>query len=235
MEYTVMLPAAGSGRRMGAGENKLFLPLGGLPILIRTLGVFERDPACRQIILAVRPDERGRIRGMLSGAGITKVTAMPDGGQERQDSVHACVRAFMEAGGQDDSVVMVHDAARPFISPKVIGELAATAAEHGAAIAAVRAKDTVKQVRDGLVQSTPDREELWLVQTPQAFRAGLLAEAESRAEADGFLGTDESMLVERSGHPVRIVESTYDNVKMTTKEDLAIGEVLLKRLEEEKE
>ncbi|MET3574312.1 2-C-methyl-D-erythritol 4-phosphate cytidylyltransferase [Bhargavaea ullalensis] len=233
MEYTVMLPAAGSGRRMGAGENKLFLPLGGEPILIRTLRVFEEDPACRGIILAVRPDERERIRKMLVEAGIQKAAAMPDGGEERQDSVRACVRAFIEGGGDGGSVVMVHDAARPFISRRVIGELAVSAGRHGAAIAAVRAKDTVKQVHGGIVESTPDRESLWLVQTPQAFRASLLSRAEEQAAADGFLGTDESMLVERLGHPVRIVESTYDNVKMTTKEDLAIGEVLLKRLEEE--
>ncbi|SIT87507.1 2-C-methyl-D-erythritol 4-phosphate cytidylyltransferase [Edaphobacillus lindanitolerans] len=230
-----MLPAAGSGRRMGAGENKLFLRLGGEAILVRTLRVFDEDPDCRGIILAVRPDERERIRKMIEESGITKVSAMPDGGGERQDSVRACVRAFIGSGGSGDAVVMVHDAARPFISRTVIGELASVAAEHGAAIAAVRSKDTVKRVRDGLVESTPDRNSLWLVQTPQAFRAALLAEAEERAEADGFLGTDESMLVERLGYPVRIVESTYDNVKMTTKEDLAIGEVLLKRLEEEHE
>lgn len=232
MEYTVMLPAAGSGRRMGAGENKLFLPLAEKPILVRTLSVFQQDPDCAGIILAVRPDERDRIRGMLEDYGITKVTAMPDGGGERQDSVRACVRAFGAAGGTDDAVVMVHDAARPFLSRRVIRELAETAAGHGAAIAAVPSKDTVKQVTDGVVEATPDRSTVWLVQTPQAFRAGLLAEAEEKAFADGFLGTDESMLVERLGHPVRVVESTYDNLKMTTKVDLAIGEALLKRQEE---
>ncbi|EMR06357.1 2-C-methyl-D-erythritol 4-phosphate cytidylyltransferase [Bhargavaea cecembensis DSE10] len=232
MEYTVMLPAAGSGRRMGAGENKLFLPLAGKPILARTLSVFQQDPDCAGIILAVRPDERDRIREMLADHGITKVTAMPDGGGERQDSVRACVRAFMDSGSADDAVVMVHDAARPFLSRRVIRELAETVREHGAAIAAVPSKDTVKQVADGVVEDTPDRSTVWLVQTPQAFRAGLLAEAEEKALSEGFLGTDESMLVERLGHPVRVVESTYDNLKMTTKVDLAIGEALLKRQEE---
>jgi len=232
MDYTVMLPAAGSGRRMGAGENKLFLPLAGKPILVRTLSVFQNDPDCAGIILAVRPDERERIREMLAAHGITKVTAMPAGGGERQDSVRACVCAFMEAGGKDDSVIMVHDAARPFLSRRVIRELAETVREHGAAIAAVPSKDTVKQVADGIVESTPDRSTVWLVQTPQAFRAGLLAEAEEKALEEGFIGTDESMLVERLGHPVRVVGSTYDNLKMTTKVDLAIGEALLKRQEE---
>lgn len=232
MQYTVMLPAAGSGRRMGAGENKLFLPLAGKPILVRTLSVFQQDPNCTGIILAVRAEERERIQEMLSDYGITKVTAMPDGGGERQDSVRACIRTFMDAGGAADAVVMVHDAARPFLSRRVIRQLAETVNESGAAIAAVPSKDTVKHVEDGAVVSTPDRSRVWLVQTPQAFRAGLLAEAEEKALADGFLGTDESMLVERLGHSVRVVESTYDNLKMTTKVDLAIGEGLLKQQEE---
>lgn len=199
------------------------MKLEGKPILAHTLGVFEGDSACKGIILAVKPDERSVIESMLEQFAITKVTAMVDGGGERQNSVAACIRAY-----DGDGVVLVHDAARPFIRRAVINELVKVAAEHGAAIAGVRAKDTMKFASAGVVEETVDRDMLWIIQTPQAFRYALLQEASTRAEVEGFLGTDESMLVERLGYSVRIVESTYDNVKMTTQEDLVFGEILLK-------
>lgn len=228
MTYTVMMPAAGSGQRMGAGFNKLFLMLGEKPIFIHTLTVFEEDPACTGIILAVKREEQEEMRSLLEQYDIKKVNAIVDGGTERQYSVHACLKAHHENG-----IVLVHDAARPFIRRGVIEELVDTAAEHGAAIAAVQAKDTMKLAPSGIVEKTVDRDMLWIVQTPQAFQYGVLKEASDKAEVDGFLGTDESMLVERLGYPVRIVTSTYDNVKMTTQEDLAIGEILLKRQKRE--
>ncbi|MBE1553144.1 2-C-methyl-D-erythritol 4-phosphate cytidylyltransferase [Sporosarcina limicola] len=224
MDYTVMMPAAGSGKRMGAGYNKLFLELEEKPILIHTLDMFEKDPACVGMILAVKPEERVQIESMLERFAITKVRALVDGGTERQYSVKMCIKAH-EASG----IVLVHDAARPFIHHLVVRELVEVAAEHGAAIAGVKAKDTMKYVQAGIVEGTVDREKLWIIQTPQAFQFDLLQKASDKAEAEGFLGTDESMLVERLGHPVRIVESTYDNVKITTQEDLVFGEVLLRR------
>ena len=224
MNYTVMMPAAGSGQRMDAGFNKLFLKLDDKPILIHTLQVFEGDPACVGVILAVKPEERAQIQSMLDQFAINKVTALVDGGGERQDSVAACIRAH-DGGG----IVLVHDAARPFIRRSVITELVKVAEKHGAAIAGVRAKDTMKYVELGVVEGTVDREKLWVIQTPQAFRYELLKLASAEAQAEGFLGTDESMLVERLGEPILIVESTYDNVKMTTQEDLVFGEVLLKK------
>lgn len=223
MKYTVMMPAAGSGQRMGAGYNKLFLKLDDKPILAHTLDVFEGDQACEGIILAVKPDERSAIESMLKQFAITKVITMVDGGGERQNSVAACIQAYNGSG-----IVLVHDAARPFIRRSVISELVKVAAEHGAAIAGVRAKDTMKFASADVVEETVDRNMLWIIQTPQAFRYALLQEASVKAEAEGFLGTDESMLVERLGYAVRIVESTYDNVKMTTQEDLVFGEILLK-------
>lgn len=230
MNYTVMMPAAGSGQRMGAGYNKLFLMLGNKPIFIHTLQVFEEDPACEGIILAVKPEERAEIEEMLNRFDITKVRALVDGGTERQYSVAACIQAHAEKG-----IVLVHDAARPFIRRSVIVELVETATKYGAAIAGVKAKDTMKLAPGGIVEETVDREMLWIVQTPQAFQYDVLKKASDSAEMDGFLGTDESMLVERLGHPVRIVEGTYDNVKITTQEDLVFGEVLLNRVRQEEE
>lgn len=223
MNYEVVLPAAGSGKRMGAGQNKLFLHLLNKPILIHTLEVFQKDEHCTGIWLAVKSEEREFIQSLLKQYGITKVKGLPNGGEERQHSVHSCIKEMDHV-----EIVLVHDAARPFITQPVIDQLVLTAHEKGAAIAGVKAKDTMKKVQDGVITETVDRDNLWAIQTPQAFRFDLLAEAEDVAEKVGFLGTDEAMLVERLGHKVYIVESTYDNVKMTTKEDLLLGEVILR-------
>lgn len=209
---------------MGAGQNKLFLDLKGVPILIHTLRVFEQDPLCEYIVLAAKDEERAFIEQLLARFHITKVAAITTGGAERQHSVYACLKA-----SPTQEIVLVHDAARPFIKQEVIHQLVQTAKERGSAIAAVRAKDTMKKVENGVIQETVDRESLWIIQTPQAFQFSLLEIAERRAEEEDFLGTDEAMLVERLGEKVYIVESTYDNVKMTTQEDLLFGEVILNK------
>lgn len=228
MMYTVLLPAAGSGKRMGAGQNKLFLELRDAPILIHTLRVFEKDPHCKYIVLAVKVEEQAFIEQLLQKYQITKVAAITEGGAERQHSVYACLKASPEQG-----IVLVHDAARPFIKQQVIHQLVDVAMKSGAAVAAVRAKDTMKKVANGIIQETVDRESLWIIQTPQAFQYALLEKAERLADEASFLGTDEAMLVERLGEQVHIVESTYDNVKMTTQEDLLFGEIILKNREQE--
>lgn len=224
MHYEVVLPAAGSGKRMGAGQNKLFLELLDKPILIHTLEVFQQDPSCTGIWLAVKPEERDYIQGLLEQFGITKVKGLPAGGAERQHSVHSCMKEMQQV-----DIVLVHDAARPFITHDIIANLVQSAHQNGAAIAGVRAKDTMKKVRNGIIEETVDRDSLWIIQTPQAFQYDLIVEAEDVAEKVGFLGTDEAMLVERLGHTVHIVESSYENVKMTTQEDLLFGEAILRK------
>ncbi|MEF7496138.1 2-C-methyl-D-erythritol 4-phosphate cytidylyltransferase [Lysinibacillus sphaericus] len=224
MQYEVVLPAAGSGKRMGAGQNKLFLKLLKKPILIHTLEVFQQDPFCTGIWLAVKPEERIYIQELLDEYRITKVKGLPDGGAERQHSVHSCMKEMEQV-----DIVLVHDAARPFITHAIIANLVQSAHDFGAAIAGVRAKDTMKKVRNGVIEETVDRDSLWMIQTPQAFRYDLIVEAEDVAEKVGFLGTDEAMLVERLGHTVHIVESSYENVKMTTQEDLLFGEAILRK------
>ncbi|SES40110.1 2-C-methyl-D-erythritol 4-phosphate cytidylyltransferase [Psychrobacillus sp. OK032] len=230
MVYTVLLPAAGSGKRMGAGQNKLFLELRKIPILIHTLRAFEQDPKCYQIVLAVKKEEQAFIEELLAKHRITKVAAITEGGGERQHSVYACLKASPSKG-----ILLVHDAARPFIRQEVTHRLVQSAEEFGAAVAAVRAKDTMKKVENGIIQETVDRESLWIIQTPQAFKYDVLEKAERLADEEGFLGTDEAMLVERLGEQVHIVESTYDNVKMTTQEDLLFGEVILTKREQEEQ
>lgn len=222
MHYEVVLPAAGSGKRMGAGKNKLFLLLANKPILIHTLEVFQKDANCTGIWLAVKPEERDYIQQLLEEYQITKVKGLPSGGDERQHSVHSCIKEMNQV-----EIVLVHDAARPFITTPVIEKLVLAAKEKGAAIAGVRAKDTMKKVTDGIIVETVDRDNLWSIQTPQAFQFDLIKEAEDVAEKVAFLGTDEAMLVERLGHQVHIVESTYENVKITTKEDILFGEAII--------
>lgn len=231
MNYTVVLPAAGSGKRMKADKNKLLLQLFGKPIFLYTLEVFEQDPQCEAIWLAVKAEERNIIEQYVTDYGITKVQGYAEGGMERQDSVRACLEAIPPC-----DVVLVHDAARPFISREVIGRLVSAAVESGAAIAGVPVKDTIKKAAAGVIQETVDRESLWMIQTPQAFTYDLILTAARSAAQDGFMGTDEAMLVERLNLPVQIIESTYENVKMTTPDDLIYGKAILEsRLQEEQQ
>ncbi|WP_088006728.1 2-C-methyl-D-erythritol 4-phosphate cytidylyltransferase [Indiicoccus explosivorum] len=230
MNYTAILPAAGSGRRMKAGKNKLLLELSGKPVFIHTLEVFEQDPACEAVWLAVKQEERDVIESEIRRLGLKKVAGFADGGTERQDSVRACLEVIPEC-----EVVLVHDAARPFVSQEVITRLAEAAQEQGAAIAGVRVKDTIKKEKEGFVSETIDRESLWMIQTPQAFRYGLLLEAVKSAAEQGFLGTDEAMLAERIGQRVQIVESSYENIKITTPDDLIHGKAILASRQQEEE
>ena len=229
MNYTVVLPAAGSGKRMKADKNKLLLELFGKPIFLYTLEVFQRDPNCDGIWLAVKEQERELIESYVKRYDMTKVQGYATGGMERQDSVRACLEAIPPCG-----VVLVHDAARPFIDREVIARLVEAAQESGAAIAGVPVKDTIKKVDNGIISETVDRNQLWMIQTPQAFRYPLILKAAQAARNDGFMGTDEAMLVERLNYPVAIVESTYENIKMTTPDDLIYGKAILEsRLQEE--
>jgi 2-C-methyl-D-erythritol 4-phosphate cytidylyltransferase len=138
------------------------------------------------------------------------------GGHTRQESVWLALQAAPAAA----RVILVHDAVRPFLTRALIDALIAAAERDGAAICALPIAETVKRVRDGLVEATVDREGLWTVQTPQAFRAAVLREAHDKARRDGFVGTDEAMLVERLGHSVRVVPGLPENVKITTPDDL---------------
>ncbi|WP_018663986.1 2-C-methyl-D-erythritol 4-phosphate cytidylyltransferase [Heyndrickxia acidiproducens] len=224
MDYDVIIPAAGQGKRMGAGMNKLFLELDGRPVIARTAETFLRDPDCRKIILPVQPQDRQKMSEVVNempGAGKIAFTC---GGDERQYSVY---HGLGLAGGA--GIILVHDGARPFIQPETIRELVRAAAEKGAAIAAVPVKDTIKRVKGHTVTETVERSSLWQVQTPQAFRMPLLKMAHEKAAAEHFLGTDEASLVERLSIPVHIVMGSYDNIKITTPEDLYFAEAILKK------
>jgi 2-C-methyl-D-erythritol 4-phosphate cytidylyltransferase len=225
MPYQVIIPAAGQGKRMGAGKNKLLLTLEGVPILIHTLRVFEADDECTGIILAISPSDEQQFKSLLKEYGIHKVSSLVNGGKERQDSVYN----GLEAVHALDGIVLVHDAARPFIKIDTIHRLVEAAGKDGGAIVAVPVKDTIKKAANGVVAETVERSSLWAVQTPQAFRTSVLLEAHNKAMREQFIGTDESSLVERIPHPVSIIEGDYDNIKLTTPEDLYFAQAILRK------
>lgn len=209
-----IIPAAGQGRRMGGEIPKQYLPLEGRPLLWFTLAALERSPLIRALILVVRPEDHQLAEQLVSG--FAKVRCLVPGGGERGDSV----RAGLEATTPEDGLVLIHDAVRPFISLSLIERVVVAARQWGAAIPALPVRETIKVVGDGQVVETPRRSRLWAAQTPQGFRRSLLLEAFSR-QRDGAPATDEAMLVEGLGHPVRVVEGEPGNLKITTPEDLA--------------
>ena len=222
---TVVFPAAGQGRRMQAGVNKVFLELSGKPILVRTLLRFSQCPSVDRLVAVVAADEVSQIQRVLSLVPGLKPYEVTAGSSERQYSIANGLKVM--SPGTD--IVLVHDAARPMVTVDTIERVIAEAASGGAAIAAVREKNTVKVVdSNGVVRKTPNRAELWEVQTPQGFRKDILLEAYRKAAEDDFLGTDDSSLVERLGVPVKVVESDYRNIKVTTPEDLLIAEAFLR-------
>ena len=175
MFYEVVIPAAGQGKRMNAGKNKLFIELSGIPIIIYTLRVFEADPKCQGIILAINPQEEVIFSELIDTYGLKKVKRLVPGGAERQQSVFNGLKQV------EADIVLVHDGARPFIQEELIHQLTEAASLHAGAIVAVPVKDTIKKVQDRSVVETVERSSLWSVQTPQAFRVSILYKAHQEA------------------------------------------------------
>jgi 2-C-methyl-D-erythritol 4-phosphate cytidylyltransferase / 2-C-methyl-D-erythritol 2,4-cyclodiphosphate synthase len=224
MHVTAIIAAAGSGRRLGSPTPKQFLTVGGLSVLERTLRAFDACHRITDIVLVTRPDAVGAAAQHVRPRG--KAIHVVAGGATRQDSVSlgfACVPAAAE-------YVVVHDAARPLVTPDLIERTLDAAIESGAAIAAIPSPDTVKELVAGgglrYVGRTIARELVYLAQTPQAFRREVFADAVRRA-GSGISATDEAGLVEHTGHPVRLVEGDPSNLKITTERDLAIARALL--------
>lgn len=226
MDTGVVIVAAGSGKRMGAERNKLWLPLGGEPIWVHTVRLFAGHPEIGEVVLVVNSRDRQEIQDWLDQNQEKQKMTVVLGGAERQDSV----RNGLAALSPQCAYVLVHDAARPFVTGEQISELIRQVRTDGTSIMAVPVKDTIKVVgADGIVQSTPARESLWAVQTPQAFLVSLLKEAHEAAVQAGYAGTDDAMLVEWLGHPVRVMRGSYENIKITTPDDLWTGEEILRR------
>ncbi|HEX7504850.1 MAG TPA: 2-C-methyl-D-erythritol 4-phosphate cytidylyltransferase [Syntrophales bacterium] len=225
MSTVAIVPAAGTGNRMGRERSKQYLSLAGMPILVWTLKVLEECPLVDGLLVVVPPQDIEFVRNtILSPCNLNKVNGVIPGGKERQDSV----RAGVEALDRDTDLVIIHDAVRPFISIELISQCIRAAREEGAVTVGVPVKDTVKEVApDGRVLRTCDRSLMWLTQTPQAFRRDIIENAHHAAVRDGFRGTDDTSLVERLGIAVRMIRGEYSNIKITTPDDLILAETML--------
>ncbi|HLT48780.1 MAG TPA: 2-C-methyl-D-erythritol 4-phosphate cytidylyltransferase [Rubricoccaceae bacterium] len=218
-----VVPAAGSGSRMGAGVPKQLRLLGGVPVLVRTLRAFAGHPAVDALVVAVAPFSLDVVRRLLDEHGVAAtVTA---GGATRQDSVRKALAAVPEGTG----LVLVHDAVRPFVAPEQIAAVVAAARADGAAALAVPVTDTLRRVAGGAFGETVEREGLWRMQTPQAARLDWLRDAHEAAARDGFTGTDDVELLQRAGRRVRLVEGDARNLKLTHPADWALAEALWER------
>ena len=222
---TAVIVAAGKGKRMGTEISKQFLPLGGKEILAHTVKKFEKAEKIRDIILVTGEDSLQDVQEMAQEYGWEKIRVIVAGGKERQDSVWNGLQEVSE----DTEIVLIHDGVRPFVTEDILNGSIETALEMGGCVAGVPAKDTIKVCnRENIAVATPDRSTLWQIQTPQTFRRERIIKAYEQAKADGFVGTDDASLAEHSGYPVKVITGSYRNIKITTKEDLLIGEAFLK-------
>jgi len=211
-----VVPAGGSGARMGSRQPKQYLTLAGGPILVLTLRALARCRSLDGLVVAAPADRVEATRELLRRFRVPRVLGVVPGGAQRQDSV----REALQAAPADAAWIVVHDAVRPFVTPELVDRVLAAARVPGAATCGWPVRETVKRVRDSVVEATLPREGLWLTQTPQAFRRDLLREAHEKALRDGYEATDDAMLVERLGGRVAMVEGLPHNLKITTPDDL---------------
>ncbi len=229
MFVSAVVPAAGKGKRMGEKGNKQYLLCGGRPVLAQTLLRLSRYPFDRIIIAAAPGEEEFCRKEIVVPLKLDISVEVVSGGKERQQSVFNALKIL----APQTEVVLIHDGARPFVTRKLLVDSVETAKVYGAAVTAVSVKDTIKTIDDeGFVVDTPPRSLLWAAQTPQTFLFPLLYQAYRKAEEAGFLGTDDASLVERLGHRVKIVQGRYENIKITTPQDLILAESLFKGEEE---
>jgi len=230
MKVSVILPAAGLGTRMGRSSpekfgtsRKQFMLLDGSPILLHTIRRFVASPSVTEIVVALRAEDSDWAAELIGSEGFAKPVRLVQGGDSRQQSVENALTSI-EA---DTDLVAVHDAVRPFIEIETIEKAIAEASATGAAIVGIVPVDTVKQVHLNKVRATIPRERLMLAQTPQVFRYDLLRNAFDKAREDGFIGTDESSLVERLDVDVHVVPGSDRNIKITRPSDMELARLFL--------
>lgn len=219
---SAVIVAVGSARRM-EGIDKVLAPLGELPVLVHTIYSFQDCPRFDEIVVVTREDLLVEVSRICKDFQLDKVSKVVVGGRERTDSVLAGLREVRP----DADLIAIHDGARPLAPQQVLEEVVERAAETGAAAPAIPVTDTVKRAREGLIEETVDRSELWTVQTPQVFEAGLIRAAVEKAAVDGESLTDECGAVERLGMKVSLTTGSKENIKITTPFDLILGEAIL--------
>ena len=229
MKAAVIITAGGLGKRFGEKGDKLlpkqFIHLSAKPIILYSIQSFERSKFISEIVLVV-PDKWVEYTEteLVDKFDIKKVSKVIAGGAQRQESVE---RGFKSLSSKPE-IVAIHDGVRPFVSLEIIEEVLKHAANSGGAIAAIPATDTIKKSTSAKsIERTLSREDIWFAQTPQAFKYEILLEAYEKASEDGYLGTDEAELVERLGKEVKLVLGSKNNIKITTPEDLKLGELII--------
>ena len=221
----VVIVAAGTGSRMNMGINKQFIKLEGKEIIAYTIEKFYKNSNIEDIVVVVKEDESEFFKKEILDKYNFKNVKIAYGGKERQDSVYNGLKLLDEKC----DVVLIHDGARPFVSDKIIDKSIEEAKEHKAIVVGVPVKDTIKVIdNDKNIVDTPNRSVLWAVQTPQTFDYNILIDAYKDAFKNKFYGTDDAMLVERIGYKVKMLEGSYNNIKITTQEDLNIGSQILR-------
>ncbi len=222
---TVIILAAGRGTRMKAEMNKQYLLLKGRPIIAHTISVFEKSPLIDEIILVINKNDVDVCKkNILKKYKFKKVKKVIIGGKERQRSVY---NGILEVNKKSE-VVLIHDGARPIVSDQIIERCIRGAKEYGAVSAGVPIKETIKIMKsDRFVHFTPKRENVWITQTPQAFKTEIIKKAHEIAIEEDVLGTDDAMLIEHIGEKVKMIEGDYENIKITTPEDLITVEAIL--------
>ena len=226
MYCSVVIVAAGKGSRMGAEMNKQYLKLNEKEVLAHTVEKFEKCRAINEIIIVTGKDEIEYCKhNIWEKYGFTKIKTIVAGGKERQDSVYN----GLLAASHETQIILIHDGARPLIDGEQIEESIKVAREMGACVLGVPIKDTIKMCdHHQFVTGTPARDSLWSVQTPQAFKYDLIMRAYKEGLANHLVVTDDSMMVEALGYPVKIIEGRYDNIKITTPEDLIIAKGMMR-------
>lgn len=226
MTTVAIILAAGQGKRMQAGYNKVFMTLGGKPILEYVLEAFQHCPLIDGVIVVAQKEEVDYFHQFFGSESYSKIIGVVAGGQERQDSVHQGLKLLPD----NCQRVLIHDGARPFVSGQIIQRVVEAIQEECGVVAGVPVKDTIKRVADyQMVAETLCRDRLWSIQTPQGFSCKQIVSCYDQAMSDGYYGTDDASLVERYGGHVQVVLGAYENIKVTTPEDITIGEALLRQ------
>ena len=217
---SVIIVAAGSGKRMKAGINKQFLLIDGKEILAHTIDKFYNCDEIGEIIVCVKENEEEMLKEKIISKYGYKDIKIAYGGKERQDTI----KNGLEKLDEDSEIVLIHDGARPFIEDEIIKNAISETKEHGATVVGVPVKDTIKIVKDGKITDTPDRSIVWAAQTPQSFKREIVEVSYKNAYEKGIYGTDDAMLAEYAGYEVHMVKGSYDNIKITSPEDMGFAE-----------
>ncbi len=224
MKITALIVAGGKGKRMGAGMNKIFLKMLDREVLFYTISVFEKNKKVDEIIVVTAPDDIDRCIKLIEIYGFTKIKCVTEGGNERRESV---MKGLLKADGD---IVLIHDGARALVTDTEINACVEDCIKYGASAVGVKCKDTLKSAdANGFVERTIDRDSTYLIQTPQAFYLNEILDMHKRADREDFFATDDCMIAEHYGIKIKISDGSYDNIKLTTPEDMIVGEQILRK------